>query len=42
MRYADRPIIVKGLTMAFNISGPFLKKHQIDQLHSKQAIQVQG
>ncbi len=41
-RFADRPIVIKGLSMSFNISGPFLRKHHIDQLHSKQALRVQG
>jgi hypothetical protein len=28
--------------MPFNISGPFLKLHGIDQIHSKNCLQVQG
>ena len=35
-----RPVIVKDLGMAINISGPFLKKFNIDQLHSKDALQL--
>ena len=41
-RFKIRPIVIKGLTMAFNISGPFLRKHGIDHLHSKQALKIQG
>ena len=41
-KFKIRPIIIQGLTMSFNISGPFLKKHNIDQLHSRQVLRVQG
>ena len=41
-KFTDKPIIIDGLSMAFNLSGPFMRKHHIDQLHSKQAIMVQG
>ena len=37
-----RPVVVDGLTMPFNLAGPFLKKHGIDQLHSRNAIRYQG
>ena len=37
-----KPVIIKGLSMPINIGGPFLKKHNIDQLHIKNALRVQG
>ncbi len=36
-----KPVVIKGLSMPINIGGPFLKKHNIDQLHSKNALRVQ-
>ena len=33
-------VIVKNLTMDFNISGPFLKSNNIDQIHSKNCLQL--
>jgi transposase InsO family protein len=38
----DRPVVVEGLNMAFNLSGPFMKQHGIDQLHSQDSIVYQG
>lgn len=38
----DRPLIIEGLTSDVNISGPFLTKHKIDQLHSKKALAFKG
>ena len=35
-------IIISGLQCNINISGPFLKRHQIDQIHSQDAIRIQG
>jgi hypothetical protein len=32
------PVVVEGLLMPFNLAGPFLKKHGIDQIHSKDCI----
>jgi hypothetical protein len=29
-----RPVVVEGLSMPFNLAGPFLKRHGIDQIHS--------
>jgi hypothetical protein len=37
-----RPVAVKGLSMPFNLAGPFLKKHKIDQIHSEDCIRFQG
>jgi hypothetical protein len=36
-----RPVVVKGLSMPFNLAGPFLKKHKIDQIHSEDCIRFQ-
>jgi hypothetical protein len=33
-----RPVVVEGLSMPFNLVGPFLKKHGIDQIHSEDCI----
>ena len=40
--YKVRPIVIKGLAMPFNISGPFLAHHKIDHLHSRHALKVMG
>jgi hypothetical protein len=37
-----RLVIVEGLSMPFNLAGPFLKKHKIDQIHSEDCIRFQG
>ena len=37
-----KPVVVRGLTMEMNLSGPFLKQHQIDQLHSRGCLLVHG
>ena len=37
-----RPVVVEGLSMPFNLAGPFLKKHKIDQIHSQDCIRFQG
>ena len=37
-----QPAVIKDLSMPINISGPFLKQHHIDQLHSQNAIRFQG
>ena len=41
-KFKTRPVVLDGLAMAFNISGPFLRKHGIDQLHSQGVLRVQG
>ena len=41
-RYAIKPLIIDGLSMDLNLSGPFMSKHGFDQLHSKQKLRVQG
>jgi hypothetical protein len=38
--FLTQPVVIRGLTMRMNISGPFLKMHDIDQLHSKNCLQV--
>jgi hypothetical protein len=37
-----RPVVLKGLSMPFNLSGPFLAQFAINQLHSEGALLVQG
>ena len=41
-KFSVKPLVIDGLSMAFNMSGPFMSKHQIDQLHSTQSLRVQG
>ncbi len=41
-KFKFRPVVVAGLNMPLNISGPFLRRHQIDQVHSQDALRVQG
>ena len=33
--FKTRPIVVDGLSMSFNLSGPFLAKNGIDQIHTE-------
>ena len=35
-----KPVVIKGLGMPLNLSGPFLKRFGIDQLHSKDALRL--
>jgi hypothetical protein len=35
-------VVVEGLSMPFNLAGPFLKKHKIDKIHSGDCICFQG
>ena len=42
VKFKDRPLVIQGLSMPFNLAGPFLCRHHIDQLHSKQVLRVQG
>jgi hypothetical protein len=37
-----RPVVLEGLSMPFNLSGPFFAQFGIDQLHSEEALLVQG
>ena len=37
-----RPKVVRGLTMALNLSGPWMKQNRWDQLHSQDAVSIQG
>jgi hypothetical protein len=41
-RFKCHPVVLEGLSMPFNLSGPFLAQFGIDQLHSKGAILVPG
>ena len=40
--YSFRPVVVDGLTMDVNLSGPWMKAHGWDQLHTKDCLAVQG
>ena len=40
--FFTKPLIIQGLSMNFNLSGPFMRHHQIDQLHSQNCLKVQG
>ncbi len=35
-----KPVVIQGLGMPLNLSGPFLKRFGIDQLHSKDALRL--
>ena len=37
-----RPVVLRDLAMDVNLSGPWMKSQQIDQLHSQDAIQIRG
>ena len=41
-RFKFRPVVLEGLAMPINISGPFMKRHGIDQIHSRDSIKIQG
>lgn len=36
------PVVVQGLTMPLNISGPFLQKYGIDQINSRRTLRYNG
>lgn len=40
--FAIRPLVIEGLAMPFNLSGPFMRHHGIDQLHSQNSLRIQG
>ena len=40
--FKTKPVVIQGLAMPFNISGPFLQQFGIDQIHSQSALKVQG
>ncbi len=35
-----RPVVLDGLSMAVNLSGPFLRKNGINQLHTRNALSI--
>ena len=41
-KFKTKPMVIDGLSMNVNISGPFMAKHSIDQMHSRNALSVQG
>ena len=40
-KFKLRPVVINNLSMNINISGPFLKRHNIDQIHSKNCLRIQ-
>ena len=40
--FKTRPMVIDGLAMNINISGPYMSKVGLDQIHSKGALSVQG
>ena len=40
--FRTRPLVIDGLSMNLNISGPFMAKAGLDQIHSRNALSVQG
>ncbi len=40
-KYPVRPLVIDGLSMAFNMCGPFLRKHGINQMHADDALMIQ-
>jgi hypothetical protein len=41
-RFRCRPVVVRGLTHYLNLSGQFLRQNEIDQIHSRDAIKING
>jgi len=41
-KYKIRPVVIEGLSMAMNLSGPFMKAHGINQEHTTDSLRVQG
>ena len=41
-QFSLRPVVLDNLAMPLNLSGPFLKHNNIDQLHSQDALKVCG
>ena len=41
-KYHFLPIVVEGLSMDVNISGPWMKKNGWDQIHSQDCVRIQG
>ena len=37
-----QPVVIDGLSMGLNISGPYLAKRGIDQIHSKNSLLLDG
>ena len=37
-----RPVVIQGLAMDLNISGPWMKAHAWDQIHSQGAVRIRG
>ena len=37
-----RPVVIKDLAMSLNLSGPFMSRHKIDQIHSQGCLKFQN
>ena len=42
VNFKFRPVIVQGLSMDINISGPWMHNHNWDQLYGKNQVRIQG
>jgi hypothetical protein len=40
--WSFRPVVIEGLAMEVNLSGPWLKQHRWDQIHSRDCLRIQG
>ena len=41
-KFATQPVVIRGLSMGFNLCGPFMKLCGMDQLHTKNCLSVDG
>ena len=41
-KYKERFVVIEGLRGLMNISGPFLHKHKIEQIHSTNQLRING
>ena len=37
-----QPVVLRGLSMEVNISGPFMKRNEWDELHSRNCLRIKG
>ena len=40
--FMTQPVVIQGLSMDFNLSGPFMKLCDMDQLHTRDCLRVNG
>lgn len=41
-KYVFQPLVIDKLGMPINISGPYMKTHSMDQIHSRNCIRING